>query len=81
MENTATMKTLIANVETHNQIVDAIESIVDRNSVRYVLEALAEVCSAKADHIRENWQDESLAKAWDAEAARVLKTAFQSRLA
>lgn len=71
---------MATDYKTHNQVIDSLEALVDSNSVRYVLEALAEVCSAKADHIRSNWQDEKLAKAWDAEAGAILSVASKSRL-
>lgn len=43
-----------------------LEFIVDRCSLARVLEALAEICSEKADHIRTNWQDHATARPWDA---------------
>lgn len=45
--------------------VDAIERIVDHSSVAKTLEALSAVCFLKAEHIDENWQDRSLASAWE----------------
>ncbi len=38
---------------------------VDSEGLSNTLEALADICLAKADHIRENWQDKGLAKMWD----------------
>jgi len=63
------------DIRTHNAAIDTIERIIDSNSLRETVEMLAEICSAKADHIRENWQDEALAAAWDKEAARLLNVA------
>lgn len=42
-----------------------LESILDRSSPQAMMNALAEVCFEKADHVRSNWQDESLAKVWE----------------
>lgn len=42
-----------------------LEAMIDATSLSIVLEAIAEVCSAKADHIRENWADTALAMDWD----------------
>lgn len=61
----------------HNENADTIERIIDENNVHYVLELVAEVLSAKADHVREAWQDESLAEAWDNSAGVVLACAMK----
>lgn len=42
-----------------------LEQIVDVFSVEAVLEALAEICQDKAEHIRLNWQDTSLSQVWE----------------
>jgi len=41
-----------------------LESIVDEHGLAQTIEMLAEICNLKADHIRSNWQDESLACLW-----------------
>jgi hypothetical protein len=56
----------------HNNLIDSIESIIDKHGTNRLCNLIAEVCSAKADHIRETWQDETTASAWDREAARFL---------
>lgn len=67
------MNTLIKTpIEKHNAMLDQIEALVDASTVGTVMDLLAEVCSAKADHIRTNWQDETTAKAWDKMAAQIL---------
>ena len=48
-----------------------LEAEVDRTSVSQVVQTLADVCREKAQHIRENWQDEGLAKVWDRVATRL----------
>jgi hypothetical protein len=59
-------------ITQHNKDLDTIESLIDRLSVPVVVSLLAEVCSAKADHLRENWQDEPGAKDWDRVAGSLL---------
>jgi hypothetical protein len=54
----------------HETIKQAIEQYIDKAGVSQVLELVGEICSEKAQHISETWQDESLAKAWD-KAAQV----------
>ena len=57
---------------------DALEALLDRYSLANVVEALACIAWAKADHVRTNWQDERLARAWDADACTL--SAIVSRL-
>lgn len=52
-------------IDQHNDMLDQIEALVDKGTVGGVLSLLAEVCSAKADHIRSNWQDEQTASVWE----------------
>ena len=49
---------------TTQELQDTLEGIVDKTTLRRVLFALAEICSAKAIHIQENWQDEQTSKPW-----------------
>lgn len=53
----------------------ALETMIDRTSVHYVLELLAQIMREKADHIRENYQDESLARAWISSSSTVQRCA------
>lgn len=57
----------------HNERLDAIEEIMDGcENHTHFLELVAEVFSAKADHLRENWNDECMAQIYDANAAHLL---------
>ena len=49
-----------------------LEALVDRYGLASTVETLSLIACAKADHIRENWQDEPLATAWDTAAAAIL---------
>lgn len=55
---------------------DQLERLVDEVGLASVLEALAEVCYAKAGHIEENWQDQLLANAWTRAGRRVDSVAY-----
>ena len=50
---------------------DAIETLIDENRLSVVLDAIAEVCREKADHIRTNWQNVPTAREWDRTAKRI----------
>jgi len=41
-----------------------LEQLMDSNGLAAVLDALSEICYAKAAHIEEAWQDDRLAKHW-----------------
>lgn len=49
-----------------------LESMIDKGNVREVMEAIAEICDDKSEHILRNWQDSPLSKQWEraAKAAR-----------
>lgn len=52
-------------------ISDRLESLIDQISLSTVLEALADICQAKGDHVRSNWQDTQTAKVWYATARKL----------
>lgn len=52
---------------------DELESLVDSHGLSGVLQALEEVCYAKAEHLRGNWQDEASAKSWEKAAKAINK--------
>ena len=47
----------------------ALEAMVDHAGLRNVVWALAHICWAKAEHVQANWQDDQLARDWNANAA------------
>jgi hypothetical protein len=59
------------------ELEEKIEALIDGGTVYDVIEAVQTVCSLKAEHIRENWQDEKNAKVWD-KAATVLSRTLQN---
>ena len=42
-------------VQQHNKDLDTIEEIIDRDGIASVVETLAEICCAKAEHIQSNY--------------------------
>ena len=42
----------------------ALEAMIDAATLPQVLLTLANICADKAQHIRENWQDQPLAERW-----------------
>ena len=51
---------------TREQMKESLESLVDRapDGIEDVLAMLSEICSDKAEHLRDNWQDKESAKYW-----------------
>ena len=46
-------------IEKH-QIQDHIEGLIDRHSLNYVLNCVAQICFEKADHVQSTWNDKPL---------------------
>ena len=60
--------------ETHNAAVQ-LEQVVDKLGLDGTLAVLATICGEKAEHIRENWQDNVTARSWVAAGRRLDKVA------
>lgn len=56
--------------------LELLEEMIDKSSVKRVVGLVAEVCELKAQHIRENWQDMGLARAWEHDAKALINFAF-----
>ena len=54
-----------------------LESLVDKYGLGEVVSRLALVVEAKAVHIRDNWQDETLASRWETNAVKLAKLKLQ----
>jgi hypothetical protein len=52
---------------------DLLESLIDKLDITTVQSMLVEICDEKAQHLRENWQDNNQAKLWDKNASQLLK--------
>lgn len=58
-------------------LVQVLESYVDRHTLLHVLTALECLCSEKAEHLRHNWQDKRSAQVWD-KAGKAIYKAMQT---
>lgn len=65
---------------TQQQLITALEPMIDSATVSDVLLAIGRVCNEKAEHIRINWQDSITAAAWDRLATRCDKLAATTAL-
>lgn len=55
-----------------DELIEALETLVDKHTLREVVDALSLVCTLKAEHIEDNWQDIRTASVWE-RAAKVLR--------
>lgn len=68
--------------EKAGEVLDAqteLEALVDRAGLGNVVECLAIICEAKAEHIRENWQDARSASVWERCARAIDRCAARVR--
>lgn len=54
-----------------------LEQMIDATSLEDVIEALAQICHEKADHVQSTWQDSNLAKQWTKRAQKLEKVQGQ----
>lgn len=59
---------------------DKIEAIIDRTSLRDVLQGIAQICYDKAEHIASNWQDHPLSMTWDRAAGLIEKVTVNEKI-
>ncbi len=55
--------------------MEALEQIVDSHGIQSVMHMLERICELKAEHVLNNWQDESLSEAWAENATKIGLTA------
>jgi hypothetical protein len=53
------------NLARYDQHLDMLEAFVDAHSIKGVLQMLQSISYAKADHIRDSWQDLQLSRQWE----------------
>jgi hypothetical protein len=61
----------MAYFEEGSEALLQLEAMVDKVGVRDVLYALAHISHVKSDHIRENWQDATLAFRWEKQGCAI----------
>ena len=64
-------------MSTPTETADEIEQIIDATSVAQLLELIAGICHEKAEHLRSNWQDNTSARCWERDAAKLLALAIK----
>lgn len=69
------MTALDGSTHEHRSADDELEAIIDRRGLANVAESIASIAREKAEHIRTNWQDASLAASWDQAARAFDRTA------
>jgi hypothetical protein len=52
-----------------------LEQMIDTHGLASVLETISTICAEKADHIRANYDDRTLARAWQTTANRIERCA------
>ena len=53
---------------------DMLERMIDSYGLETVLRDIARICSEKAEHVAVNWQDTTLAKAWEYNSMLIERT-------
>lgn len=61
------------------ELGEQLEAIIDSLTLSETVVLFVEICQEKAEHIKENWQDENLAKTWSKAASRLEKTSREIR--
>jgi hypothetical protein len=54
---------------------ETLEQLIDLHGVGSVLSLIGDICTEKAEHLRESWNEEYTAKSWDATARRMARAA------
>jgi hypothetical protein len=57
-----------------------LEGLIDAFGLQVVVDGLACICSGKADHIAENWQDQVLAQHWEKAAIHLMSAAVHTTI-
>lgn len=56
--------------------LEHLESLIDKHGAARIVDALADISYQKANHIRNNWQDEISASAWHSLGTRLEKVSL-----
>ena len=60
---------------SEKEVKASLEGMLDRFGMEGTLNLLSDICHEKADHLRENWQDEGMAYEWDKRGKELSKEA------
>ncbi len=67
-------------IKQHENDVYDLETMIDRLGMAEIMFLLTHICDEKAEHIRENWQDEDLAKRWNIVAEALISKRLSNAL-
>lgn len=56
---------------TMEKAMDQVEGLIDKMTLEQFLNVACNVCMAKGDHLRSNWQDNKSAEVWERMASRL----------
>lgn len=59
------------DTEQVKTLAEKLEQLIDSQGLSHVLHEIERVCSEKADHIAENWQDNSLSQEWQEASTKI----------
>ena len=65
---TTTQENLMSAYQNNTELASLKENLeqeIDRLGIDTVVDALAEICREKSEHVSTNWGDRNLAKAWN----------------
>jgi len=59
---------------TNQELIAEIERMIDEKGLTAVVDAVCEVCYAKAEHVRASYSDTALAEQWDKAGASLVQS-------
>ena len=62
-------------------ISSQLEAILDSSKLSTVVQALGEICFAKAEHLQSNWQDRELAHIWERAGNKLVNASINHYIA
>lgn len=66
----------MAHTNLYKDEMENLELLIDSHGILGVLDAIAEICYGKEQHLQENWQDYETAKVWHKLGINIQKFAF-----
>ena len=70
----------MSHINATQTVKDATEAYIDDLGVARLLDALADVCRDKAEHLESNWQDHAAGHDWEHAAKQIDQLACRVRV-
>ena len=65
---------------THDdKLMTDLETLLDRSDIQRVVATLATICTEKSEHVRGNWADNAIARAWEHNARLLGRASIELR--